>query len=135
MSENKQVPLLTPSPRVGDRLVPLCGVNIDVSRDRASWARGWLRWSPDPFGGALCRGHKYPAFAPNTLLLFLTLQKVFMYLVVHNLPQLHMHKTIFSSLYSLYFVAPGASTAAEGPGSQVPACFIFSPQTLVKGSS
>ena len=58
-----------------------------------------------------------------------------MYLVVHNLPQLHIHRAVFSSLYSWYFVAPGASVAAEGPRSQVPACFIFSPQALVKGSS
>ena len=58
-----------------------------------------------------------------------------MYLVVRNLPQLHVHKAVFSSLYSLYFVASGASAAAEGPRSQVPACFIFSPQALVKGSS
>ena len=69
-----------------------------MSGARASWARGWLRWSAHPFGGALCRGHKYPAFAPNTLLLLLALQKAFLYLVVHNLPQRHMHKAIFSSL-------------------------------------
>ena len=64
---------------------------------------GWLRWSTHLFGGVECRRHaQYPAFAPNTLFLLPTLQKyqlgslVFLYLFVHNLPQLHMHTVIFS---------------------------------------
>ena len=64
---------------------------------------GWLRWSAHPFGGGVCRGHaQYPAFAPHALFLgssevavgFL----VFLYLVVHSLPQLHTHTVIFSPL-------------------------------------
>ena len=68
------------------------------------WLEGWLRWSAHPFGGIECRGDaQCPAFAPNTLLLLLTLQKwqlglVFLYLIVHDLPQLHMHAVIFNPL-------------------------------------
>ena len=58
----------------------------------------WLRWSAHPFGGAVCRGHaRYPAFASGSSEVaagFL----VFLYLVVHNLPQLYMHAVIFSPL-------------------------------------
>ena len=75
-------------------------------------AGGWLRRSAHPLGGAECRGHmQYPAFSLYTLLLFLTSQKLqlsslagaggaFLYLFVHNLPQLHMHAVSFSSLFS-----------------------------------
>lgn len=51
---------------------------------------------------------QYPAFVPNIQLLFLALQKwqlgfgggVFLFLLVQNFPQLHMH-TIFSSILLL----------------------------------
>ena len=57
---------------------------------------GWLRWSAHPLGGTLCRVHvQYPAFAGHPAFAeFL----VFLYLVVHNLPQLHMHPAVFSPL-------------------------------------
>ena len=51
----------------------------------------WLRWFVFPFGGVLFRGYEqYSAFALSssevTGEFFILL-----YLVVHNLPQLHMH--------------------------------------------
>ena len=62
---------------------------------------GWLRWSAHPFV-VLCAGGMRSA-----LLLLLALQKwqlvflVFLYLVIHNLPQLHMHTVIFSPVWFL----------------------------------
>ena len=57
---------------------------------------GCLRWSAHPSGGVVCRGRA------QYLLLLPALQKwqlrflVFLYLVVHNLPQLRMPVVIFS---------------------------------------
>ena len=57
---------------------------------------GWLRCFAHPFGGGVCKGHgQHPAFAPSSsevAVVFL----VFLYLAVHNLPQLHTRAVIFS---------------------------------------
>ena len=64
-------------------------------------SEGWLRWSAQPFGGAECRGHaQCPAFAPSSSEVAVGFL-VFLYLVVHNLPQLDMHTVIFSPLWFL----------------------------------
>ena len=51
----------------------------------------WLKWSAHPFGGI------EPAFALYSSEVAVGLL-VFLYLVVHNLPQLYMHTVIFSPL-------------------------------------
>ena len=62
-----------------------------------------------PFGGVLCRGHaQYPAFSPDTLFLLLALQKWqlgfwFLYVVVQNLPQLHIHAVIFIIFIFIFY--------------------------------
>ena len=59
---------------------------------------GWLGWCAHPLGGAVCRDHAwYPAFAPDTPEVAVGFW-VFLYLIVHNLPQLRMHAVIFSPL-------------------------------------
>ena len=59
---------------------------------------GWLRWSAHPLGGVECRGHaQCPAFAPGSSEVAVGFL-VFLYLVVHYLPQLHMPTVIFSPL-------------------------------------
>ena len=46
----------------------------------------------------MCRDHgQYPAFDPNTLEVAVGFL-VFLYFVVHKLPQLHTHAVIFSPL-------------------------------------
>ena len=51
-----------------------------------------------PFGGGVCRRHaSYPVFAPGYSKVAAELL-VFLYLIDHNLPQLHMHSVIFSPL-------------------------------------
>ena len=58
----------------------------------------WLRWSAHPFGGVESRGHaQYPAFAPDHSEVAVGLFG-FLYLAVHNLPQLHLHAVVFSPL-------------------------------------
>ena len=66
----------------------------------------WLGWFSHPFGAVKSRGHmQYPAFSPD--ILFLTwlfrngiwLLLVFLYLVVHNLPQLCLYTIVFSFLF------------------------------------
>ena len=48
----------------------------------------WLWWFAPPSGGGVCRGHaQYPAFAPSSSEVAVGFL-VFLYLVVHNLPQL-----------------------------------------------
>ena len=69
-------------------------------------SEGWLRSSAHPFGGVEFRGHvQYPVFAPGSsevavggFFVLFGLVWVFLYLVVQNLPQLHMHSVIFSPL-------------------------------------
>ena len=59
---------------------------------------GWLKGSALHFGGVVCRGHaRYPAFAPSSSEVAVGFL-VFLYLVVHNLPKLHMNAVIFSPL-------------------------------------
>ena len=59
---------------------------------------GWLRWSAHLLGGAVCRNYvQYPDFALDTSEVAVGFL-VFLYLVVHNLPQLHMHAVIFSPI-------------------------------------
>ena len=91
-----------------------------------SWAREVTEVVCPPLCGAVCREHpQCPTFAPSSSEVasgFL----VFLYLVVRNLPQLHMlHVCSYFQflIVFLYFVAggyayPGASTAAKGPRSQ-----------------
>ena len=108
------------------------GEGRGVSRDPAE---GRLKWFAHPLGCVVCRGHaQYPAFAPHPLLLLPALQRwqlgflVSFYLVVQNLPQLHMHTVIFSPLSFLCilllketFVQVQALQHCS-KGSQVPAC-------------
>ena len=52
---------------------------------------------------------------------------VFLYLIVHKLPQLHIHAVIFKPLWILCILLPGnicsgANIAAKGLRSQVSAC-------------
>ena len=71
-------------------------------------SRGWageVRCFAHLVGGAVCKGLvQYPLFAFDTLFLLRALQKwqlgflVFVYLFVHNLPQLHMYPVVFSPL-------------------------------------
>ena len=56
---------------------------------------GWLRCIAHPFGGGVCRAHvEYTVFAPGSLEVavwcvgFFGFCFVFLYLFVHNLPQL-----------------------------------------------
>ena len=101
----------------------LSGMSVEC----AQWSgqRGGLGRFAHPFGGVECRGHgQDPAFAHDTLFLHPDLQKwqlgflVFLYLVVQNLPQLHMHRYFQFLIVSLYFTA---STAALQQGFQLPA--------------
>lgn len=60
---------------------------------------GWLRGSAHPLGDAVCRDHAHRM--QNALPLLLALGSgpwvmAFLSLVVHNLPQLHMHAVTFS---------------------------------------
>ena len=71
---------------------------------RRGGSRGWaggmaLGGPPTPFlGGAVCGVHsQYPAFAPSSSEVAVGVL-VFLYLVVHDLPQLCLHTVIFSSL-------------------------------------
>ena len=89
---------------------------------------GFFGWFAHPLDGAGCRVYaQYPVFAPGSAAMAVVIL-VFLYLVVHNLSQ--MHALIFQSLIdSLYFVTggdicPGASTIAKCSESQVPACLI-----------
>lgn len=65
---------------------------------------GCLRWFAYPPGGAVCRVHvHYSDFAPSSPEVSVGFL-VFLYFVVHNLPQLHMHPVIFGPLYFLSIV-------------------------------
>ena len=71
---------------------------VKVGTDQWIGLEGWLMWSAHPLGGAVYRVYAwYPAFCSwhhrsgNWVLAFL-------YFIVHNLPQLHMHAVIFSPL-------------------------------------
>ena len=108
---------------------------------------GCLRWLAHPFGDVVCRGHvQDPAFAPNTLFLLPAPQKwqlgffclfvwSFCILLSRTCPNCVCTQLFSVPMVSLYFVAqgdfcPGASTAAKGPRSLVPACLILT--TFVK---
>ena len=55
---------------------------------------GWLKWSAHLFGGGVCNGHgQHPAFAPSSSEVAAEIL-VFLYLTVHNLPQLRMHSSL-----------------------------------------
>ena len=81
--------------------------------------KGLAGLAPPVFAGAMSRGHaKYPAFAPGSSKVtvgFLLL----LYLVIQNLPQLHMHPVIFGP-YSIFVFCCSrrlflcASTVANG---------------------
>ena len=59
---------------------------------------GWLGWRAHPFGGGVCKGHaQYPIFASGSSEVAIGLL-VFLYTLVHNLPQLHMHAAVFSPI-------------------------------------
>ena len=65
------------------------------SRGRAG---GLLRWFAHPISDTVCRVHvQYPAFAPGSSEVVVEFL-IFLYLVVHNLPQLGMHTVIFNPL-------------------------------------
>ena len=67
-----------------------------MGTDRWVGLEAWLRCSAHPLGGALCRDHEQdPAFAPGTSEEAVGLV-AFLYLVIHNLPQLYRHAVIFS---------------------------------------
>lgn len=80
--------------------------------------RGLAGLAPPVSAGAMCRGHaQYPAFAPGSSKVavgFLLL----LYLVIQNLPQLHVHPVIFGP-YSIFVFCCSrrlclcASTAAK----------------------
>ena len=73
----------------------VCGVRVGVVQ--GSVQRGGLGGLPTPHG-PVCRAHaRYPAFAPGSSEVAAGFF-IFLYLVVHNLPQLHMHTVIFSPL-------------------------------------
>ena len=58
----------------------------------------WFKWSAHSLGAAVCRDHaQYPAFSPDTSEVAVECL-VFLYLVVHNLPQLRMFAVKFSPL-------------------------------------
>ena len=67
----------------------------------------WLKCSAYPLGGVKFRGHAwYPVFPPDTLIYVPISSEVlgggvFLYPLVHNLPQLHMHAVIDSPLQFL----------------------------------
>lgn len=86
---------------------------------------GWPRWFPHPLGGAVYRGHaQCPAFAPGSSKVATGFFDL-LYLLVQNLPQLHMHAAAAAAHVRSYFqsctvslcfvageeVSPGASTA------------------------
>ena len=88
------------------------------SKDQAG---SWLSWFVHLFGVIECWWHAlYSGFAPSSSEAAVGFW-LFLYLVIHNLPQLHMHIYawyVLSFIVSLYFVAQGdiypcASTAAE----------------------
>ena len=50
----------------------------------------WLTWFAHPFGGVECRGHaQYSDFGPGSSEVAVGFL-VFLHLIVHNLPELHM---------------------------------------------
>ena len=75
---------------------PLNGVRVEVDTWVGSEWR--LRWSAYPLGGAVCSYlTQYPAFAPDTSEVAVGFL-VFLYLIVHNLPQWGVGAVIFSLL-------------------------------------
>lgn len=71
-----------------------------------------LRWFAHLIGSVVCRVHVYsmlllfltPAFAPTSSELAVEFP-VFLYIVVHKLPQLDMATVFLVSIISLYFAA------------------------------
>ena len=82
-------------------------------------ARGWLGWSAHSLGAALCKDQgQYPAFVPGTSLRSGSWFGAFLYLIVHNLPQLRMCALIFSALGSeVKASASNAGHPCSIPGS------------------
>lgn len=88
-------------PPEGGRAAPLNGVRVGLE--------GWLRGSAHPPGGAVCRDRaQCPAFAPSTS-----------EAAVGFWPFCVL---LFMRLFVVPHVCAGASTAAKGPWSLVPAC-------------
>lgn len=113
----------------GGRADPLYAVRVGL--DPRVGQKVWLRRSAYSLGGITCRVH-VPCFCSwlfgSDSWVFL----IFLYLVIHNFPQLHICTVILGFLIvPLYFVAqgefcPGASTAAKDPRSQ-PVSWATSP--------
>ena len=69
-----------------------------VGADQWVGPEEWLRWSAHPLSGTVCRDHvQLPYFAPGTSEMAVGIL-AFLYLFIHNLPQLCMHAFIFSPL-------------------------------------
>ena len=70
--------------------------------DPGAGLAGWLGWSAHSLGAALCKDQgQYPAFVPGTSLRSGSWFGAFLYLIVHNLPQLCMCEIGFSPLLFL----------------------------------
>lgn len=107
-NKNKQeMPLLASSTR-GWQGGFLHGVRVGMGPGTRPEA--WPTRSTHPFADIVCRGHaQYSAFAPDTLFLLISSESevvveflVFLYLLDHNLSQLHLPAIIFSPLYIMY---------------------------------
>ena len=80
---------------------------------------GFFGWFAHPLDGAGCRVYaQYPVFAPGSAAMAVVIL-VFLYLVVHNLSQMHalIFQSLIDSLYSVALgaVSPGASTEKGVP--------------------
>ena len=81
----------------GGQTCSFYGVRVEVCPGVGLEGRR-LRWAAHPLGGVVCRGHaQCPAFAPGSSEVAVGFL-VFLYLVVHNLPQLPIYAVIFSPL-------------------------------------
>lgn len=90
--EQVEVPLV--APRGCERVCPLNAARMGTD----GWVglEGWLMGPAHPLGAALCRDHEQdPALAPGASEVAVGLV-AFLYLVIHNLPQLYRHAVIFS---------------------------------------
>ena len=110
-------------PGVREQAGPLYGVRVGVCPE------GWLRRLAHAFGGAVCGRHaQCPAFAPGSSEVEVVVVVVFWSFYIFCT---EFSPTAQSHIVSLHFVAqgdicPSSSTAAQGPGSQVPACLRMS---------
>ena len=107
------------------RAGPLFGVRVGL--DPRVGQKVWLRRSAYSLGGITCRVHM-PCFCSWLFGSDSWVLLIFLYLVIHNFPQLLMYTVILGFLIvPLYFVAqgdfcPGARTAAKDPRCQVQVC-------------